>query len=73
MKKNKNGKYDICNLSNGEWFEVEENWLDGINVENAFEINFRREHGTHEVLEVISQTGKSTYYENKFGSWILNY
>lgn len=73
MKKNKNGKYDICNLSNGEWFEVDEKWLDGIKVDTAYEINFRREHGTNEVLEVISQNGKSSYYDNNGGIWILNY
>jgi hypothetical protein len=73
MKKNKNGKYDVCNLSKGEWFEVDEEWLDGIKLDKAYEVNFRKEHGTNDVLEVIDQNGKSTYYDSKYGTWILNY
>jgi hypothetical protein len=64
MKTNKNGKYDVLNLSTGEWFGANTEWLDGINLDNASDIRFRNEHGTNEVLETIDNNGTSSYYDN---------
>ena len=73
MHKNKHGKYDVLNTSNCEWFEVDEEWFDGIDLKNVQEVRFSKPHGTDNALEVINTRGISTYYFNKYGSWVLDY
>lgn len=71
MKKNKNGKYDVLNLSSCEWFEVDDEWLENVNLQGAVELRYTS--GTKEELEVCLYNGTSCYYENIHGSWARNY
>lgn len=71
LKTNKNGKYDVLNLSRGEWMEVDEEWLENVGLRNAEELRFTS--GTKEELEVMFYSGPSAYYENVHGSWCRNY
>ena len=73
MQKNKNGKYDVLNLTKQTWFEVDEEWFDGINLNPVREVMFRREH-TDQVLEVVYNNNKSSFYKvNMSGQWIKDY
>lgn len=71
MKKNKNGKYDVLNIGSGEWFEVDDEWLENVDLTGAYELRFMS--GTKEELEVYVRSGRNRVYQNVHGSWAYNY
>lgn len=70
MEKNKNGKYDVLHQSKQEWIEVNEDWLNNVQLKGVHELRFTTGHGSnHETLETVMWNGSSVYYQNVHGSW----
>ena len=67
LKINSNGKYDVLNMSKCEWFEVDEEWLENVDLRGAVELRYIS--GTKQELEVRPLSGPSDFYDNIHGSW----
>lgn len=61
-------KFEVYNEMENIWFEVDEDWMENVNITNAKKFTFMS-YPTGEKLMVDYVGGKKVIYDNVHGSW----
>ena len=61
--------FEVWNEQKCEWVEVDEEWMEGINVKGASEFNYNGSDNMIVIYNKGTKYEKHVSYERVFGSW----